>query len=103
MSATDPFMLAALLLAYNLLVFAVYFFDKEAARAGGRRISEQTLLTLALLGGSPGAVTAQRLLRHKTRKEPFRSFLLAIAVLHATLCGGLVKPTEGTSRSSFGL
>jgi uncharacterized membrane protein YsdA (DUF1294 family) len=90
MSIPDPMILAALLLGYNLFVFAVYFSDKEAARAGGWRISERTLLTLALIGGSPGAISAQRLLRHKTRKEPFRSILLAIAVLHATLCGGLL-------------
>ncbi|MGV1869235.1 DUF1294 domain-containing protein [Agrobacterium rosae] len=69
-------------LAFNLLVFLIYWWDKEAARNGEWRVSESTLLWLAFLGGSAGAVLAQRLLRHKTRKEPFRSYLLFIIVLH---------------------
>ena len=85
MSPIDLIQLAGLLLAFNLFVFVVYFVDKRAARAGPRRISEQTLLMLAFIGGSPGAICAQRLLRHKTQKEPFRSILLFIAVFHAML------------------
>jgi uncharacterized membrane protein YsdA (DUF1294 family) len=71
-----------LFLALNLMVFSVYFLDKQAARHGRWRVSERTLLMLALVGGSIGAVSAQRLLRHKMRKEPFRSILLAILLLH---------------------
>lgn len=77
--------LAALFLALNLFVFSIYFLDKQAARDGRRRISERTLLTLALVGGSLGAVAAQQILRHKTRKEPFRSILAGILVLHGAL------------------
>ena len=47
-----------------------------------RRVSEKTLLTLAFVGGSLGAICAQRFLRHKTQKEPFRSILSAIVVFH---------------------
>jgi uncharacterized membrane protein YsdA (DUF1294 family) len=72
----------SLFLALNLTAFSVYFLDKQAARHGRWRVSERTLLMLALVGGSIGAVSAQRLLRHKTRKEPFRSILLAILLLH---------------------
>ncbi|MCZ7485411.1 DUF1294 domain-containing protein [Rhizobium rhizogenes] len=71
--------------AFNLVVFLVYWWDKEAARNGGWRIRESTLLGLAFLGGSVGAISAQRLLRHKTRKEPFRSILLSIVILQAGL------------------
>jgi uncharacterized membrane protein YsdA (DUF1294 family) len=89
MISSHALQLGALLLAYNLFVFATYFIDKRAARLGHRRVSERTLLMLALFGGSPGAITAQRLLRHKTQKEPFRTLLAGIAVLHAVVCGGL--------------
>ncbi|KJF74446.1 DUF1294 domain-containing protein [Agrobacterium arsenijevicii] len=72
-------------IAFNLFVFLVYWWDKEAARNGGWRIRESTLLSLALVGGSMGAISAQRLLRHKTRKEPFHSILISIVILQAGL------------------
>ena len=88
MRLTDIITLIALVAGYNLFVFAAYFTDKRAAKLGHRRISEKTLLMLALAGGSPGAIAAQRLLRHKTQKEPFRTLLLLIAVLHAVVLVG---------------
>ncbi|WP_311272073.1 MULTISPECIES: DUF1294 domain-containing protein [Rhizobium] len=72
-------------LAFNILVFLTYWWDKQAARKGSWRAHESTLLWLAFLGGSVGVVLAQRLLRHKTHKEPFRSYLLAIIVVQIGL------------------
>jgi uncharacterized membrane protein YsdA (DUF1294 family) len=85
MTMIDILKSALLFLTLNLLVFSIYFMDKQAARHGRRRISERTLLILALIGGSLGALAAQQLLRHKTRKEPFRSILAAILILHGAL------------------
>ncbi|MBY5904121.1 DUF1294 domain-containing protein [Rhizobium leguminosarum] len=85
MTMIDILKSALLFLTLNLLVFSIYFMDKQAARHGRWRISERTLLTLALIGGSLGALAAQQLLRHKTRKEPFRSILTAILILHGAL------------------
>ena len=85
MTMIDILKSALLFLTLNLLVFSIYFMDKQAARHGRWRISERTLLILALIGGSLGALAAQQLLRHKTRKEPFRSILTAILILHGAL------------------
>jgi len=73
--------LLALALA-NLVAFSLFALDKARARAGGRRIPERTLLLAALLGGL-GAWLGQRLLRHKTRKQPFAAWLGLILTLHA--------------------
>ena len=51
----------------NLAAFAVYGWDKFAARRGARRVREATLLLLAVLGGSAGAILGMCLFRHKTR------------------------------------
>lgn len=56
----------------SLLCFALYAADKGAARAGRDRISESTLLSLGFVGGWPGALVAQQVLRHKTVKRTFR-------------------------------
>ena len=66
----------------NVITCATFADDKRAAELGRRRISERDLLTLAFIGGTPGALIAQQMLRHKTRKEPFRSTLWTLAGLH---------------------
>lgn len=74
-----------ILITLNIITFTAYGLDKAAAKRGDWRISEATLLWLAFLGGSSGAVLAQQVFRHKTRKEPFRSILLAIVLTHLAL------------------
>lgn len=76
-------MLAAWIAVASLMTFAAFARDKRAAVAGEQRTPEATLLLLAAAGGSAGAVAAQQALRHKTRKEPFRSLLWSIAVAQA--------------------
>jgi len=78
-----------LLLIVNLWTIAVFWQDKRAARAGMRRIPEADLLTLALIGGSPGALLARRWFRHKTRKEPFSTRLLLIVFVQIGAMLGL--------------
>lgn len=58
--------------AASIVAFAAYGIDKAAAKRQANRISEQTLLLLGLIGGWPGALVAQQLFRHKTRKRSFR-------------------------------
>ncbi|WP_313472499.1 DUF1294 domain-containing protein [Brevundimonas sp.] len=78
-----PLILLALSIA-NLIAFGLFAIDKTRARSGRRRIPERSLLTAALFGGL-GAWLGQRLLRHKTRKQPFAAWLGLILTLHVLL------------------
>lgn len=69
--------------AINAAAFGLFAADKRRAMRNERRISERDLLTCAALGGVVGAITAQQLFRHKTRKEPFRTILIALFVAWA--------------------
>jgi uncharacterized membrane protein YsdA (DUF1294 family) len=69
------------LLGLNVWTVLRFWQDKSRARNGERRIPEADLLTLAVMGGTAGALLARRLFRHKTQKEPFSTMLLVIAVL----------------------
>ena len=63
----------AALIAYllvNLIVFAMYGIDKAKAVRNEWRIPEKTLIGLAVLG-SPGALLAMFVFRHKIRKPKF--------------------------------
>lgn len=72
-------------LALSILLFVVYAVDKSAARAGRWRISERNLLIVGALGGWPGAVVAQQLLRHKTRKSSFQWAFWATVTVNAVV------------------
>ncbi len=50
--------IAGYLVAVNILTFLLYGADKRRARKSQRRISERTLLSLAAIGGSIGALRA---------------------------------------------
>lgn len=58
--------------AFSLMTFVAYGLDKAAAARVARRTPESSLHLLALLGGWPGALLAQQLLRHKSVKTAFR-------------------------------
>lgn len=75
--------LAFYLVAINLATFAAFGFDKRRAETGAWRIPERRLLGLAAAGGGAGAAAAQHIFRHKTRKEPFASWLRLILTIEA--------------------
>jgi uncharacterized membrane protein YsdA (DUF1294 family)/cold shock CspA family protein len=73
--------LLAWLATINPVTFLAFALDKRQAVRQRRRIAEKSLLALALAGGSPSALVAMPLLRHKTRKESFRlAFFAVVAV-----------------------
>ncbi len=59
-------------LSLNLATVLLFGYDKAIAGGRRRRIPERTLLAFALVGGSPGALLAMRVFRHKTAKVSFR-------------------------------
>ena len=73
----------------NVATMFSFWLDKQRAKFGGWRIAESSLLGLALIGGSPAALAARRLFRHKTRKEPFSTMLYLICVLQGGTAIGL--------------
>jgi uncharacterized membrane protein YsdA (DUF1294 family)/cold shock CspA family protein len=82
-----------LLGAYGLssaVTFVTYGADKAAARQGRWRTPESTLHTLALVGGWPGALVAQRVFRHKTTKQPFRTIFWFTVVVNCAALAWLL-------------
>lgn len=89
-AGTHAAAVAAVYLAASSAAFAAYAWDKHAARNGRKRVAERTLHLLALIGGWPGALLAQRALHHKTRKEPFRALCLATVLANCLLLAALL-------------
>ena len=54
------------LIFINIVTFLVYGIDKWKAKQGSWRISEATLLMLAVIGGTIGALLGMQVWRHKT-------------------------------------
>jgi uncharacterized membrane protein YsdA (DUF1294 family) len=78
------------LLLLNFFTMLRFWQDKQRAMAGQRRVPEADLLGLALIGGSPGALLARRLFRHKTRKQPFSTWLFLIVAIQLGALGGFL-------------
>lgn len=75
----------------NLAAFLVYGLDKRRAKQHQWRISERTLLGLALIGGSFGALAGMYLFHHKTKKLKFAIGVPVILVVQLILIYGVVK------------
>lgn len=69
----------------SLLAFLLYWNDKRKARADHWRTPENVLHAVELAGGWPGALLAQQLFRHKTRKLSFQLVFWIIVLLHQVL------------------
>ena len=73
------------LLAINIATFFLYGIDKYKAKKGRWRISEATLLLMAVVGGSIGAWTGMRLWHHKTMHKKFKYGIPIIIILQVAL------------------
>lgn len=80
--------LIAILIILNLLSFVTFGIDKYRAIRKKRRISENRLLLLAILGGSVGSIAGQKLFNHKTSK--FKGVLWVVLVTHILVFGAIL-------------
>lgn len=71
----------AYLITLNMLTFVIYGFDKRQSIRQGGRVPEIILHLLAAAGATPAALAAQRIFRHKTRKQPFKAIFITIIIL----------------------
>ena len=74
-----------ILIVINVLTFVIYGIDKWKAKQGSWRISEATLLTLAVLGGSIGALLGMQVWHHKTMHKKFKYGLPLILLAQIAL------------------
>ena len=73
------------LIVINVVTFLVYGIDKWKAKQGSWRISEATLLILAVIGGSIGALLGMKVWRHKTMHKKFKYGLPLILLAQMSL------------------
>jgi uncharacterized membrane protein YsdA (DUF1294 family) len=66
----------------SVLAFLCYLRDKRKARLDHWRTPENVLHALEFAGGWPGALLAQQVFRHKTRKVSFQLVFWIIVLLH---------------------
>jgi uncharacterized membrane protein YsdA (DUF1294 family)/cold shock CspA family protein len=98
-----PKIVLALYFVASVVAFFAYAVDKSAALHNRWRTQENTLHLFALLGGWPGALAAQRILRHKSKKASFQAAFWGTVFLNCGALGWLVSPFgSSTLRSVLG-
>ena len=80
---------AYFLVGINILAFIVYGIDKWQAAHGRWRIPESTLLGLAVIGGSIGALIGMKVWHHKTKHKKFVLGLPAILLIQLIILSSI--------------
>ena len=80
-----------ILIGINILTFQIFGIDKYKAKQGKWRISEATLLTLAVIGGSIGALLGMKVWHHKTLHKKFKYGLPLILLAQIAIIYLIVK------------
>ncbi|MEG1481217.1 DUF1294 domain-containing protein [Clostridium sp.] len=73
------------LLVINIVGFISMFIDKEKAKRHKWRIPENTLMFIALIGGSVGSILGMEVFRHKTKHMKFKLGLPVILIVQIIL------------------
>ena len=77
------------LIIINIITFITYGIDTAKARKGAWRITEKTLIGLAVAGGSIGAMAGMSFFHHKTRKPLFKIGIPVILIIEAAAAAWL--------------
>ena len=86
------------LIVLNIVTFLVYGIDKWKAKQGSWRISEATLLILAVIGGSIGALLGMKVWHHKTMHKKFKYGLPLILLVQIALIYLILRSLSMASR-----
>ena len=73
------------LIVITIVTFLVYGIDKWKAKQGSWRISEASLLILAVIGGSIGALLGMKVWHHKKMHKKFKYGLPLILLAQIAL------------------
>ena len=84
-----PVAVLGLYVVASVVAFLAYGHDKSAAVRNAWRVQERTLHLFSLLGGWPGALAAQRLLRHKSSKQEFQWVFWLTVIANCAALGWL--------------
>ena len=79
------------LIVINIVIFLVYGIDKWKAKQGSWRISEVSLLILAVIGGCIGALLGMKIWHHKTMHKKFKYGLPMILLAQIALIYLILK------------
>ena len=79
------------LIVINMLTFCVYGIDKRKAIRKQWRVPERTLLFLAVIGGTIGALAGMQVFRHKTRHLKFKLGVPGILVVQVIILHCVMK------------
>lgn len=80
-----PIIFLIYLLLINFIAFLLTYYDKKASKIGLRRVKENTLMLVALLGGSAAMYITMKMIHHKTRVSLFMVGLPFIFVVEMIL------------------
>ena len=87
-----PRWVLSMYVVFSLMAFFAYWKDKKAAQAGRWRTPESTLHALAVSGGWPGALLAQRWLGHKNSKRSFLRVFYGTVFINVLMLAVLSSP-----------
>ena len=83
--------ISIIIVIINIVTFIIYGIDKYKAKKGKWRIPENSLIGLAIIGGSIGAYLGMRVWHHKTMHLKFKYGIPLIIIIQLIAAYMIVK------------